>query len=468
MSRRALEELSGDDGPHLIAIAHHYLTGAPAGDAVKAVSYARRAGLAAMDALAYEEAADLFEQGLAAVVQDDQRGDLLLALSEAKQASGDAPAARDVACQAVDLGRDLHDRYLHGRAALRFAASGAVGFGAEWGVVDQPTVDVLEEGLDAIGPEDSPLRAQLLARLAAALYFSHDLDRLSSLSDEALEMGQRMGDKHSMALALSARHAARWLPGTVEERLDIAHEVLNLAHAIGDRELTLQGHAFLVAAYLELNDLPAVDDNIEAVGRLAEAVRRPQYQWWKLHWDAMRAMLDGRLDASEDLITEALTLGQEGQGHNALNTFGVQLLVLRMHQGRAGEFEEIVRASMEAYPDLPSWRTGLIIVGVSTGNNEMLREAYEPLAADDFAALPRDAMWHAAMAMLASAAASLGDVPGAARLYELLVPLSGRNVHIGAGAVYLGSVDLYLARLATALERWDRRGAPLRSGTGHA
>ena len=57
-----------------------------------------------MDALAYEEAADLFEQGLAAVVQDDQRGDLLLALSEAKQASGDAPAARDVACQAVDLG----------------------------------------------------------------------------------------------------------------------------------------------------------------------------------------------------------------------------------------------------------------------------------------------------------------------------------------------------------------------------
>ena len=48
---------------------------------------------------------------------------------------------------------DLHDRYLHGRAALRFAASGAVGFGAEWGVVDQPTVDVLEEGLDAIGPK---------------------------------------------------------------------------------------------------------------------------------------------------------------------------------------------------------------------------------------------------------------------------------------------------------------------------
>ena len=68
-------------------------------------------------------------------------------------------------------------------------------------------------------------------------------------------MAHRMGDKHSMALALSARHAARWLPGTVEERLDIAHELLNLAELVGDRDLVLQGHALLVAAYLELNDL---------------------------------------------------------------------------------------------------------------------------------------------------------------------------------------------------------------------
>ena len=166
-------------------------------------------------------------------------------------------------------------------------------------------------------------------------------------------------------------------------------------------------------------------------------------------------MLDGRLEESEQLIGEALEAGQEGQGHNAFGTFGVQLLILRMHQGRAGELEEIVRANIEAYPDLPSWRTGLVIIGTSTGNKELLREAYEPLVVDNFAALPRDAMWHAAMVMLASAAASLDDEPGAAQLYEMLKPLSGRNAHIGAGAVYLGSVDLYLARLATTLRRWD-------------
>ena len=97
------------------------------------------------------------------------------------------------------------------------------------------------------------------------------------------------------------RHAG--CPATVEERLDIAHELLTLAEVVGDRELTLQAHAFLVGAYLELNDLASVDENIQAVGRLADEVRRTQFQWWKLHWDAMRSMLDGRLEESEDLIT---------------------------------------------------------------------------------------------------------------------------------------------------------------------
>ena len=451
----ALENASRDDDVNLNVIAHHFLLGAPAGDVDKAVSYARRAGCAAMDALAYEEAAELFQRGLAFATEPGQRAELLLGSSEALQASGDPTEARSVAASAIELSKELGDRDLQGRAALRHATCQAVGFGAEWGRVDLATVQVLEEALDALGHDDSALRCQLLARLAAALYFSHDIARLEALSEEALGMASRMGDKHSMALALSARHAARWLPGTVVERLGIAHELLNLAEALGDRDLTLQGHTFLVAAYLELNDLAAVDEGIQAVADLAEKVHRPQFRWWKLHWDAMRALLDGRLAEAEHLIPAALEVGQQAQGHTALNAFAGQMLFLRMHQGRAGELEAVVRANVRDYPDLPVWRTGLLVIGVSTGNREVLREAYEPLAADDFAALPRDAMWHAGMAMLASAAASLGDVDGARRLYELLAPLSGRNVHIGSAAVYVGSVDLYLARLAATFGQWE-------------
>jgi hypothetical protein len=89
----------------------------------------------------------------------------------------------------------------------------------------------------------------------------------------------------------------------------------------------------------------------------------------------------------------------------------------------------------------------------------LLRESYNHLARDDFGVLPRDAMWHAAMVMLAWAACSLDDSTGAAKLYELLSPLQGRNVHVGAGAVYFGSMDRYLGMLAHQLGDWDRADA---------
>jgi tetratricopeptide (TPR) repeat protein len=169
----------------------------------------------------------------------------------------------------------------------------------------------------------------------------------------------------------------------------------------------------------------------------------------------MRAMLDGRLAEAEELINRALVIGQETQGHNALNTFAIQTLILYFHLGRAAELEPVVRASIDSYPDLPSWWTGLVVIGLGTGDVELLREAYDRLAADDFGVLPRDAMWHAAMVMLAWAAASLGEVAACARLYDLLAPLSGRNVHIGAGAVYFGAMDRYLGVLCITMRRFD-------------
>src|SRR5947209_15190494 len=58
MQDRTLAELS--------ALAFHFLAAAPAGGAAKAVVYAEAAARAAMAVLAYQEAASLFEQALAA------------------------------------------------------------------------------------------------------------------------------------------------------------------------------------------------------------------------------------------------------------------------------------------------------------------------------------------------------------------------------------------------------------------
>jgi hypothetical protein len=154
-------------------------------------------------------------------------------------------------------------------------------------------------------------------------------------------------------------------------------------------------------------------------------------------------------------------IGQDGQGHNAINTFAVQTLFIRLHQGRVDELEPMVRSSIEAYPDLPAWWTGLVVVGVGTRDKALLREGYEHLVGDGFALVPRDAMWQTAMAMLAAAAVMIGDLEGAAELYELLAPMAGRNIAIGGGMVYAGPADRYLGILATGLERYEAAEAHL-------
>jgi hypothetical protein len=58
-----------DPGPHLAELAHHFVAAAPGGEelAARAVRVATAAGRRALELLAWEEAAELFERALAAL-----------------------------------------------------------------------------------------------------------------------------------------------------------------------------------------------------------------------------------------------------------------------------------------------------------------------------------------------------------------------------------------------------------------
>ena len=110
----ALEAVyAADPGPHLAELAHHFVSAAPGGQEMvaKAVQAATLAGRRALDLLAWEEAAGLFERALAALElaeRPDQRErcQLLLDLGEARMAAGDVPAARAAYQQAGELAAD--------------------------------------------------------------------------------------------------------------------------------------------------------------------------------------------------------------------------------------------------------------------------------------------------------------------------------------------------------------------------
>jgi hypothetical protein len=77
------------------------------------------------------------------------------------------------------------------------------------------------------------------------------------------------------------------------------------------------------------------------------------------------------------------------------------------------------------------------------------------LAADDFEALPRDANWSVAVAILIASCAYIGDARRAARLYEMLDPYSDSYTVAGSPALVVGSNELFLALAAATAGRWD-------------
>ncbi|MBA3327822.1 MAG: AAA family ATPase, partial [Solirubrobacterales bacterium] len=155
---------------HLAEVAHHYVAAAPGGDPHKALEYSARAAERTLASLAYEQAAELFEQALEVLelTRTDlrRRATLRLGLGEAQARAG-RPQARETFLEAAAAARAADAPDLLGAAAI-----GMGPFGLAAGFVDDAHVALLEEALDRLGTGDDPLRVRLLGSLAAALYWS--------------------------------------------------------------------------------------------------------------------------------------------------------------------------------------------------------------------------------------------------------------------------------------------------------
>ena len=311
----ALEAVyAADPGPHLAELAHHLVEAAPGSveTAAKAVQMATLAGRRALEVLAWEEAAELFERALAALELAErpgpqQRCELLLAVGEARMAASDVPAARTAYAQAGELARRIGSPGALAQAGL--------GLGSEFtsGVVDPVQVGLLEEALPALGKADSPLRARVLAGLARALVSTPQVERRLALSADAVQMARRLGDPATLAAVLFGRHLAVWGSERAEvagERLAIATEVVGLAEQIGDRAMALRGRGLRRIDLLELGDLVGYDADLAAAERAAEELRQLRYRWQLPLAHATRALLAGRFAQAEELMEQGLAVGR--------------------------------------------------------------------------------------------------------------------------------------------------------------
>lgn len=447
-----LETLHGDDPtPVLSELALHFDR---AEDRARALHYARRAGERAAALLAWEEAAGHFARVLEldADPEPHTRIDGLLALGRARVGAGETDAARAAFAEAAAAARQTADGQRLAAAALGFGSGGE-----SWanGAVDDVLVALLEEALAALPECSSATQARLLSRLTQALYYSYDWERMDALSEKAVTVARGLGEHRPLCEALGARMLALLRPDGLDQRVAIADECLSIAERDGAADLLLGALTAMVIARAESGDVAGLDAAIARATRLAEERRAPHSLWHCRLWQAMRALLDGRLDESERLAGEALALA-EGVVPLAGPMWVAQMGGVWRDRGRFDLILPGLRGVVEAYPTVVAWRAALAAVLSHTGQRAESRAELDRLSVDDFGALPRSQEWLPAMGLLAETVTRLEDARDHAEvLYAQLEPYSARVVVSPMASGINGVVAYHLGQLAGVIGRFD-------------
>jgi AAA ATPase domain len=449
----AMEQIyAGELDGRLSELAHHFFEAAVGGDPAKAVDYALRAGRRASRVLAWEEAARLFGQGLAALELEGpdpaRRAELLVELGRAEVHAG-APSARETLRTAAGAAAAAAHPDLLARAALDFGA-----FALSPGIVDDELVALLDQALAALDPSDSPARVRLLARLGVALYWSPEEERRLQVADEAVAMARRLDDRAALAYALANRQGATSSPDRTEDSVRTAVELFRLSESAGDLELELPARVRQIAYLLELDDLAGADVALETLARLASESGDPRAKAYLPLERSRRLAMEGSFEDAERLNAEAASLGAELRDSTIPLQAGAQLIGMRWMQGRIREMLPQLKRFADGYPAMPAFRAALAVAYCEADCRTDAQRELRVLASRDFEGIPRDSLWLLATAFISETCAYLADAVHAELLYPLLAPFDGRNV-VSPNAIFAGPVSRYLGLLCAAQEDWE-------------
>lgn len=459
----ALERLHGaNPEAHLAELARHFCASARVQNLPKALRYAHSAAERAGALLAYEEEARLHQLALQALDLADapdeaRRADLFLALGDARRKAGQLHEAMEAFQRAAHVGRIVGNAEWLARAALGYEDA-LLSTGVPRPRGTDPSLMLLEEALYALPPDDSALRARLLASLGRASHFAGFGERAAALNDEAVATARRAENAAALAYALNTRCMAATVSEDPAERLATATELLRLAEEAGDAELALEGRRWRLQARLEMGNLAEVDTEIAAYASVAAGLRRPQYLSHVALWRAMRALMEGRFAEGEALAGEMLATGRRAQRREADFAYVAQMLTLHNARGdlaRLAEIEPVVRENADREPLHPVRRAHLAHLFAVLDRPAEARAELERIAVDDFSGIPRDLVWLFTLTVLVEVCAFLGDARRLATLCELMRPYEDRHVVGGIGVVYRGPVAHYLGLAAATLGRGD-------------
>jgi len=432
-------------------LAHHWRNAPQPANATKAVDYARRAGEAALVALAPDDAVRYFSQALQllelAAPDDPQVAcDLRLSLGEAERQSG-IPGFRETFLDAARRAERLGSTDRLVAAAL----GNSRGFFSSIGVIDAERVAVLESALSALPDDDSNERALLLATLCSELALGTTLERRKELADAARAMARRSGDPATVVRTLNLVCDPLQVPSTLAERLVDAREAVEVAEALDDPDLRFWTSAYARMAAAQAGDFDWSRRCLDSMRTVASALRQPGMLWVTHFNEAAEAILTGDTEQAEQFADAASSVGGESGQPDARSFYGAEMIGIRGQQGRLGELVPMIEHMTEINPDLVVFRATLAAGYLQAADPDGARRLLES-AALDLASVPYDVLWIFALANYAEVAAELRAEGPARQLLELLAPFDDQVLFIGATAG--SSVAYHCASLESVLGRY--------------
>ena len=454
---------SADDPDVVAELAHHALAALPAGDRVAATGWARRAAEVAHSRLAYDEAARLLADALAAgrpVLSPAERLSVLLELARARGLAHDVAGAIATFTEAAELARATGDA-----AGLACAALGLPE------VSEGTWLDAVrgwcEEALRGLGDGDSPLKARLLAQVAHSGLFGGDARAIADAGAAALAMAERLDDPASLAIALRAWQLAHSDADGNAERLVLGGRMLALGERTGDPEAVLWGRLWRFDALLQAGRVTDAETELVAVEPVVAVLRRLLPRLHLLRGRVALAQGRGRFAEARALNDEAAAIAEQGGHFGASATArSLRIGIAAATGGDPGDLEWLRTHPSRMEPMAALTRGQMTHLLLGRGELAEAREWYASLPEVGAAHIP-SFMVLPLEGMRAQLLPDFGDAPTAEAVHKALLPYADLHLVGGAGAIMtMGSVRLALGYAATVAGKPDVAVRHLRTAVG--
>lgn len=454
----ALEAMGAEQAGRVAELAHHWLAATRPADPERALYFARRAGEAALAALAPLDALGWFSQALELLdrrpVDDEaQRAWVLVGLGRAQLDAGQ-PEYRVTLRAAGTIALRLHD----GDLLVAVALCRIVGY-EDVSLTDPDRFAVIEAALVAVGPADSFARARLLAALADETD-RRDWQNRRQLCNEAIAIARRLNDDHALLEVFALTMALLIAPDTLDERRELADLAVSVSGRVDAPLAELVAFMSRRMCCAETADLIGVDECWTHIEAVSERIGTPYSRWQVLLGRSWRRLLEGRVAESDALATEAFEVGTGAGTSSAAPSFGAQMMMIRIQQGRLDEIIDLIAQGVEDFETLPGWDAALALLYCELGRLDETRTLFETACAHQFSGVPFDVTWLLTMMSWGECAAELHHRDAAALLSERLRPYEERVIFTNAHT--LGAVSRPLGRLEAVLGHREQAEADFR------